>query len=67
MFASRTMHSALGVALAKDPAALSADDALTIACACAPVAVQWSASDGQDGTRHAACDLNTMEVSNNHP
>eukprot|EP01046_Picozoa_sp_COSAG06_P011845 COSAG06_NODE_682_length_13115_cov_17.917793_4_plen_497_part_00 len=53
-------NSALGVVLAKEPSALTAEDALTVACACAPVPVQWSSSTGIDGTIQAA-GITTME------
>jgi hypothetical protein len=45
--------SALGAVLAKDPAALTAGDALTVACAVAPLPVQWSTSAGAEATFEA--------------
>jgi hypothetical protein len=47
--------SALGVVLAKQPASLmTSDDALLIASAMAPIAVQWSSSKGADGAAESA-------------
>ena len=45
--------SALGVALAKEPALLSIEDAITACCALAPVTVQWSTSTGADAVLQA--------------
>ena len=46
-------NSALGVVLAKEPSALTAEDALIIACVSAPTAVSWSKA-GIDGVNQAA-------------
>jgi hypothetical protein len=46
--------SAVGVALAKDAASMTSDDALTLACAMAPVHVQWATPHGCDATMRYA-------------
>jgi hypothetical protein len=46
--------TALGAALAKEPAALTRDDALVVACANAPFAVQWSTTTAFDSCADAA-------------
>jgi hypothetical protein len=52
-------NSALGVVLAKEPSALTAEDALTVACAVGIMGIQWSVNGADTVTQAAG--VNTME------